>query len=212
MTLWERGFFSSAADEELGVRLTSVTSTRDGSRRASEQQRHTTGQAGVRARHSGPRASLVGGAASTAPALSTGPLDPWTKLLPSWLRSLREAALCDVSKDKWCRPGWAWSKGAQNQTRGARGGPGPPPLAGLGPVRVSTVLSAADRQVQSIYRAILRLTGETGVYARPACTRDGQLRCPSWTSQRGAGPASPSACVPGRGRLPNPHVVQPWRL
>lgn len=210
MTLWERGFFSSAADEELGVRLTSVTSTRDGSHRASEQQRHTARQAGVRACRWGPRASLAGGAANTAPAPSTGPLDPWTKLLPSWLRLLK--LLCDVFKDKWCRPGWAWSKGAQNQTRRARGGPGPPPLAGLGPVRVSTVLSAADRQARSIYRAILRQTGKTGVYARPACTCDRQLRCPSWTSRRGAGPASPSACASGCGQLPCPHVVQPWRL
>lgn len=86
--------------------------------------------------------------------------------------------------------------GSQNQMcREPKAGLAHHLLAELGLVRVSTLLRSAG---------VKRQTGAKWESPRrPACTRDGQLRCPSWTSRRvTVGPASPSACAPGSGRLP----------
>lgn len=144
--------------------------------------------------HSRSRSSLARGAAGTVlpPAQS-----PWTKLLPAWLWLLR--LLCGVFKDKRCRPGWAWSAGlpepnAQSPRR-AR-----PTTFGL--ILVLIVFPRCFRQVLGRCEAFTRARQEST--RQPACTRDGQLQCPRWTSRRATvGPASPSACVPRSGRLPN---------
>lgn len=181
----------------------SPTSTPDGSRRVSERQRDTQDMRGVGLPF-GVQILARTGSSRHSPCLPAW--GPWTKLLPAWLWLLR--LLCGVFKDKWCRPGWVWSAGlpepnAQSPRR-AR-----PTTFGL--ILVLLVFPRCFRQVLGRCEAFTRARQEST--RQPACTRDGQLRCPRWTSRRATvGPASPSACVPRSGRLPNLRAVQPGRL